>query len=32
MIFDAYMSAYEEMQRIEMEEAMKGKRDKKQVQ
>ena len=29
MIFDAYMAQYEEMQRIEMEEQMKGKRDKK---
>jgi hypothetical protein len=32
MIFDAYMSLYEEGLRAEMEEQMKGKRDKKQVQ
>jgi len=32
MIFDAYLQAYEDMQRQELEEAMKNKKDKKPVQ
>jgi len=28
MIFDSYMQAYEDMQRTELEEAMKNKKDK----
>jgi len=32
MIFDAYLQAYEDMQRAELEEAMKNKKDKKPVQ
>ena len=32
MIFDSYMQAYEDMQRLELEEAMKNKKDKKPVQ
>lgn len=32
MIFDAYLQAYEDMQRQELEEAMKTKKDKKPVQ
>jgi dynein intermediate chain 1 len=32
MIFDSYMSMYEEIQRTEFEEQMKGKRDKKHTQ
>jgi len=32
MIFDSYMQAYEDMQRQELEESLKNKKDKKAVQ